>query len=133
MNAEKILSITIEAIGLAILTGMVYWVAMRCVSGKRVLSSVFVVLEIIALGSLTIGAYFGAWLLVGILVHIDGHLPFVTFAISTAIVDVVYICTIKFWPLRNIHIKIIVGLLLFAFSAAIATCYLVAYMFVMPS
>jgi hypothetical protein len=128
MSGEKVLSIAIEAIALAILTAVVYWIAIMLMSRKRVLPIMLVVLEIVALAALTVGTYFGAWLLVGALARIYRGLPFTAFAILVAIIDVVYICTIKFWPLKNIHIKIIVGLLLFAFSAAIVTCYIVIRM-----
>jgi len=133
MSKERILSIALEAIALAILTAVVYWVSIRLMSQKRVLPIVLVVLEIIALAALTVGTYSGALLLVGILLRNDRGLLFMAFAILAAIIDVVYICTVKFWPFKNIHIKIILGLLLFAFSAAIATCYIVIRMIVIPA
>ena len=40
--------------------------------------------------------------------------------------DAVWLTTIKFWPLKNIHIKIVLTLFVLAFSAAFVTCYIIA-------
>jgi hypothetical protein len=132
MNAEKIILLATEAIVLAILTGSLYWIIGKFMITKKVLPAILMILEIIALSSLAIGTYFGTWLLAGALAYCVGYF-FITGAIAIAIADILYICTVKFWSSRNIHIKIAVGLLLFACSAAIATCYIAISMFVMPS
>jgi hypothetical protein len=90
--------------------------------GKKVLS---IILELVTLSILTVVAYFGAMRLLCVF----GYGPFPgIFLISVIVFDVIYVSTIKFWPLKNIHIKIIVALLLVAFSAALATIYIACYM-----
>jgi hypothetical protein len=88
--------------------------------GKKVL---LIILEVIALAILTIGAYWGALKLL----FEFGDGSSLIFLISVIVFDLVYIFTIKFWPLKNIHIKIIVALLLFACSAALVTVFIVLY------
>lgn len=91
--------------------------------GKKIL---LVTLEVIVLAVLTIGTYCGAIKLV----FTFGDAPFpLIFLISVMVSDVLYLTTVRFWPIRNIHIKIIVGLLLFACSAAIATIYMMSLNF----
>ena len=92
---KKIVSITLEVIALAILTGGTYWV--------------FLMLMIRPLNT-------------G--VPITGDLPFSKiFLIALLIFDAIWLVTMKFWPLKNIHIKILLTLLLFAFSAAVVTLH----------
>jgi hypothetical protein len=85
-------------------------------SGKIALS---ITLEVIVLTILTVGVYWGALkLLFGALAYSSSPIIFI---ILVGILDVIYISTIKFWPLKNVHIKIIAAVLLFACSAASAT------------
>jgi hypothetical protein len=94
---------------------------------KKVLS---IILEIIALAILTIAAYYGAIKLIFAFPY-SRLFPYIFF-ISLIFFDFIYICSVKFWPLKNIHIKIIVRLPLFAFSTADVTFFIFASMFVMP-
>jgi hypothetical protein len=95
MSSKNALSITLEAIALAILTGGTYWV--------------FLILMIRPLNT-------------G--VPITGDLPFSKiFLIALLVFDAVWLVTIKFWPLKNIHFKILLTLLLFAFTAAVVTLH----------
>jgi ABC-type transport system involved in Fe-S cluster assembly fused permease/ATPase subunit len=87
--------------------------------GKKLLS---ILLEVIGLSILTVGIYWGAMMLIFAFPY-SQLFPYI-FLISIIAFDFIYICTVKFWPLKNIHIKIIVGLLLFACSAALATSYI---------
>ncbi len=66
----------------------------------------------------TIAVYVGSVCL--ILAFGDPPFPMI-FLVSVIVLDLIYICTIKFWPLKNLHFKIIVALLLLACSAAIVT------------
>jgi len=86
--------------------------------GKKVL---LITSEIIALVILTISFYWGAIKL--IFTFGDGRFPLI-FLILVVVSDVLYLVTMKFWPLKKIYIKIVVALLLFACSAAIATIYM---------
>jgi hypothetical protein len=88
-------------------------------SGKKALS---ITLEVIALAILAVGAYWGAMKLIFAFPY-SRSFPYI-FLISVIVLDLIYIFTIKFWPLKNIHVKIIVAILLFACSAALATSYL---------
>ena len=95
---------------------------------KKVLS---IVLEVIALATLTVAAYWGvARLMIGhpiriMGIYINGDWVFTgIFLIAVLTFDIIWLTTIKFWPLKNIHIKIVLTLLIFAFSAAVATCYM---------
>jgi hypothetical protein len=83
-----------------------------------------ILLKVIALAILTIVAYWGAVKL--ILAFGYSQFPMI-FLISIIVFDVLYLSTVKFWPLKNIHIKIIVALLLFACSAALVTVFIVLY------
>jgi len=97
---------------------------------KKVL---FVMLEVVALAILTIAAYFGSMWLLGITIY--AFLPYlnrrwnipigdfspVMCLIMILIFNALWIATIKFWPLKNIHVKIVLTLLVFAFSAAFVT------------
>ena len=83
--------------------------------GKKIL---LIILEVIALAILTISVYWGALKL--IFAFADGPFPLV-FIILVGLLDVIYIAMVKFWPFKNIHIKIVVAFLLFACSAASAT------------
>ena len=85
---------------------------------KKILS---IILEIIALTILTAVVYWGAVML--IFAFGSGQFPMI-FLISVIVFDVIYLSTIKFRPIKNIHIKIVVALLLFACSAALATIYM---------
>ena len=103
--------------------------------GKKVLS---IVLEVIALAILTIAAYWGSmmlflcppeWLMGNTLYFLTGNgfsskIP----VILLLMFDAIWLAIIKFLPLKNIHIKIILTLLIFAFSVAFVTCYIQAYM-----
>jgi len=95
-------------------------------SGKKALS---ITLEVFALAMLTVGAYWGIMKLLIAPILIFGQSTFsLEFLIGILAFDVVWISTIKFWPLRNIHIKIFLTLLLFAFSAAVVTCHIGLYL-----
>jgi hypothetical protein len=95
-------------------------------SGTKAL---LITLEVIALAILTVGAYFGIMKLLIAPILILGQLTFsLEFLIGILAIDVIWISTIKFWPLRNTHIKIFLTLLLFAFSAAIVTCHIGLYL-----
>lgn len=84
-----------------------------------------VILGTIALAVLTLGIYWGALILIFAFPYSQTvQYIFLIFIITS---DLIYLCTVGFWP-KNIHIKIITGLFLFAFSAALATCYITAYM-----
>jgi hypothetical protein len=83
---------------------------------KKVLS---IILEVVALAILTIIVYCGV---VKLLFHVLAYSSSpIIFIILVGVSDVLYLSTIKFWPLKNIHIKIIVGFLLFACTVASAT------------
>jgi hypothetical protein len=94
---------------------------------KKVL---LIILEVIALAVLTIASYLGSmWWLLGIIGYIfSSDFPPVIYLVTILIFDVLWLATIKFWPLKNIHIKIILTLLVIAFSAAFITSYTTAYM-----
>jgi hypothetical protein len=93
---------------------------------KKVLS---ITLEVIALVVLTIGTYLGIMKLLIAPILIFGQSTFsIEFLIGVLIFDVIWILTIKFWPMKNIHIKIFLTLLLFAFSAAVITCHIGLYL-----
>lgn len=93
-------------------------------------SILLIVLEVIVLAILTVAAYFGSmWCLLGIIGYIfmpDSY-PEIYLA-GVLIFDVLWFTTIKFWPLKNKHIKISLTLLMLAFSAAFITSYTVAYL-----
>jgi hypothetical protein len=104
-------------------------------TGKKWLS---ITLEVIVLAILTIAAYFGSeWLL---RIMLGGFLPYLerrlnisffsplTFFIMVLVFDILWIATIKFWPLKNIHIKIALTLLVVAFNAAYAPVLIAGYM-----
>ena len=93
-----------------------------------------IILKTVVSAALTVGAYAGALVLLGVLVPSDdtGSL-FVKIAISVGIIDAVYTCTVKFWPIKNVYVKKITGFLLFAISAAIVTCYIILQMIVIPA
>jgi hypothetical protein len=93
---------------------------------KKVLS---IIEETIVLSILTVGAYFGIMKLLIAPILILGQLTFsLEFLIGILAIDVIWISTIKFWPLRNIHVKIFLTLMLFAFSAAVVTCHIALYL-----
>ncbi|MCX5635464.1 MAG: hypothetical protein NTW55_06490 [Planctomycetota bacterium] len=76
-------------------------------SEKKVLS---ITLEVVALTILTVGVFWG---IVKLLFHALAYSSTpIIFIILVGVLDIIYISTIKFWPLKNIHIKIIVVLLL---------------------
>jgi hypothetical protein len=102
---------------------------------KKVLS---IILEVIGLSILTLAAYFGSnWLLRIMLgsflpnleqrLNISFFSP-LTFFIMVLVFDILWIATIKFWPLKNIHIKIALTLLVVAFNAAYAPVVIAGYM-----
>ena len=93
---------------------------------KKVLS---IIAEVIILAILTVGAYFGIMKLLIAPILILGQLTFsLEFLIGILGIDVIWISTIKLWPLKNIHIKIFLTLLLLAFSAAVVTCHIGLYL-----
>jgi hypothetical protein len=94
--------------------------------------------EVIVLTILTVGVYAGIMMLflrppeciVGNTLYFltgDGFSSKIPLVAILAF-DAMWLATIKFWPLRNVYIKIVLTLLLFAFSAAFVTSYIVAYM-----
>jgi hypothetical protein len=88
---------------------------------QKWVKSLLITLEVVALIIFTVVAYWGALMLI----FAFGDPPFpMIFLVSVIVFDLLYICTIKFWPLKNIHIKIIMALLLFACSAAWATLFI---------
>jgi len=101
---------------------------------QKVLS---IVLEVIALTTLFVGFYICVmmlflrppeWLVGNTLYFLTGNgfsskVP----VILLLMFDAIWIAIIKFLPLKNIHIKIILTLLIFAFSAAFVTSYMIAY------
>ena len=98
LERKKVLSIVLEVIGLAILTIVAYWGVVRLMIGRPIR---------------IMGIYInGDWIFTG------------TFLVAVLAFDIIWLATIKFWPLKNIHIKIVLTLLVFAFSAAVATCYM---------
>jgi hypothetical protein len=84
-----------------------------------------IVLETMALAILAIGVYWGALKL--ILAFPYSQTFQYIFIISVIASDLIYLCIVGFWP-KNIHVKIILGALLFGCSAAIATIYVVDYL-----
>lgn len=75
-----------------------------------------IISEIIGLAMLTAIV---CWGVVKLLFHVLAYSSSpIIFIILVGVLDIIYISTIKFWPLKNIHIKIVVALLLFACSAA---------------
>ena len=98
LKSKKVLSIILEVIVLAILTIIAYWGMVRLMIGHP-----------IRIMGLNIN---GDWIFTG------------TFLIAVLTFDIIWLATIKFWPLKNIHIKIVLTLLIFAFSAAVVTCYM---------
>jgi len=102
---------------------------------KKVLS---ISLEVTALAVLTVGVYVGLMMLflrppeciVGNTLYFltGGGFSSKIPLIIVLTFDAIWIATIKFWPLKNIHIKIVLTLLVFAFSASFVTSYTVAYM-----
>ena len=97
---------------------------------KKVLS---IILEVIALVVLTIGTYVGTlmlffrppeWLMLPLyyltIDDFSSKIPLVIICIFNAI----WFASIKFWPLKNIHIKLVLSSLLIAFSAAFITMYI---------
>lgn len=94
-------------------------------SGKKVIPTT---LEIIALLVLATGVYWSALTLLADPISIMGDLPFSgPFLIIILTFNVIWFATIRFWPVKNIHLKVVLSLLVFAFSAAIATCYIGSY------
>jgi hypothetical protein len=89
---------------------------------KQVLPIIF---GTIALGILTVAAYWGSTMLI-FSAHIWGSKISL---IAVLIFDVIWLATIKFWPLKNIHIKIALTLLVLAFSAAFVRICIMTYMF----
>jgi hypothetical protein len=94
---------------------------LRILKDKEVLPIIF---GTVALAPLTIGTYWGTFLLVFAFPY-SQKFQYV-FPISIIASDLIYLCTIGFWP-KNMHIKIILAVLLFACSAAAATIYVIAY------
>lgn len=102
---------------------------------KKVLS---VISEVFALVILTVGVYVGMmmlflsppeWIVGNALYFLTGE----GFSSKTPLIivltfDAIWIAMMKFWPLKNIHFKIVLTLLVFAFSASFVTSYTVAYM-----
>jgi hypothetical protein len=98
MSGKKALPITLEVTGLVMLTIIAYWCTVKLMIGRPIR---------------IIGIYInGDWMFSG------------TFLIIVLMFDVIWLATIKFWPFKNIHVKIILTLLLVAFSAAVVTCYM---------
>jgi len=93
---------------------------------KKVLS---ITLEVIALAILTVCVYWGVLKLLIDPISIIGDWPFSgTFLIAILAFDAMWLATIKFWPFNNVHVKIILTLLIIAFSVAVATCYIGDYL-----
>jgi len=101
---------------------------------KKVL---LIILEVVALAILTIFAFWCSMMLflcppewlVSTLYFLTGqgfssNVPLIVLLTF----DIIWLATIKFWPFKNIHIKIILTLLVIAFSAAFITSYTAAYM-----
>ncbi len=115
---QHILVILIDTVPIIVIIALVLFILKE----KKVLP---IVLGTIVLAAFTIGAYLGTLKLIFTFPYSQTFQR--NFLISIIASDLIYICTIKFWPFKNIHIKIVILLLLFACSAAIATCYIVAY------
>ncbi|MCJ7728697.1 MAG: hypothetical protein MUO27_02280 [Sedimentisphaerales bacterium] len=98
LQRKKGLSITLEVVVLAILTIVAYWGVVRLMIGRPIR---------------IIGIYInGDWVFSGV------------FLIAVLTFDIIWLATIKFWPVKNIHIKIVLTLLVFVLSAAVVTCYM---------
>jgi glucan phosphoethanolaminetransferase (alkaline phosphatase superfamily) len=98
LKSKKVLLIILEVVALATLTFIPYWYMVKLMIGHS-----------IRIMGLNIN---GDWIFTG------------TFLIAVLTFDIIWLATIKFWPLKNIPIKIVLTLLIFAFSAAVATCYM---------
>jgi hypothetical protein len=94
--------------------------------GKKVIS---ITAKVIALAILTIGIYLGILKLLIDPICIIGDWPFSgLFLVTILSFDGIWFATIKFWPFRNIYIKIFSTLFIIAFSFAVATCYIGNYL-----
>jgi len=95
------------------------------VSWKKITPMTF---EIMALLVLAIGVYWGALTLLIDPINVIGDLPFSgLFLIAVVTYNVIWFATIRFWPVKNIRLKVVLSLLVFAVSSAIATCYIGSY------
>jgi hypothetical protein len=98
LGRKMVLSIILEVISLTILTIVAYWCVVRLMIGRPIR---------------LLGIYInGDWVFSG------------KFLIAVLTFDIIWLATIKFWPLKSVHIKIVLSLLIFAFSAAVVTCYM---------
>jgi ABC-type phosphate/phosphonate transport system permease subunit len=85
--------------------------------------------EVIILIILAVGLYLGELKLLVDPISIMGDWPFSTqFFAAVLTFDVIWFVTIRVWPLKNVHVKIILTILVVTFSAAIMTCYIGDYL-----
>ena len=97
---------------------------------KKVL---LITLEVITLSVLTVGIYLGTLrlcfrppeCLVPLLFYlIAGDPSSKTSLVIIFIFNAIWFVSIKFWPLKNVHIKLVLSSLLIAFSASFITMYI---------
>jgi hypothetical protein len=90
---------------------------------------VFFIIEIITLAILSAGGYWGmVKLFIGSPIIVGGititwdWVFSRTSLVTVLILDIIWIASIKFLPIRNVHAKIILTFFLLALSGAIVTC-----------